>query len=73
MDHAEIVQRFNRRFPVGHPVTVRNDDGTLHGGHVCASARLSSCAAPIVWVSGFRGSCRLDRIVEADLMESDPA
>lgn len=54
---------FNRRFPVGHRVTVRKDDGTGMDTRTRSAAEVLSGHSAVIWLDGIAGCYLLDRVI----------
>ncbi|MHC4397689.1 MAG: hypothetical protein ACYS1A_18760 [Planctomycetota bacterium] len=66
-DSIEVMQSkvdaFNKRNPVGSPVTVIKDFGERVETKVSAPADILSGHTAVVWLEGIRGCYMLDRVI----------
>lgn len=58
----EQVMAWNEKYPVGTPVTVRHDDGTLSETRTCSQAWLLGGHSAVILVDGIAGGYALHRI-----------
>ncbi len=56
------VEEFNKRYPVGTPVVVRKDDGSLMETKVKSRAKMLGDNA-VAWFCGIRGCYLLSRVI----------
>lgn len=65
LSKAEMVQAWNRTWPVGTRVVVRRSDGRVVQGCTCCKAELVA-GVPVVWVDGVLECCQLSRVEVRD-------
>lgn len=56
------VENWNLKHPVGTPVTLRKDDGSVIETRTRARAEILSGHTPVIWLEGVRGCYLLSRV-----------
>lgn len=59
---AADCEKWNEQNPVGVPVKVQKDNGTVHNGVVKYPAQMLSGHTAVVWVTGITGCYALERV-----------
>jgi hypothetical protein len=55
-------EAFNAKYPVGHPVTVRRDNGEGLSTVTRSKAEVLSGHSAVIWLEGISGCYLLDRV-----------
>lgn len=55
-------EAFNAKYPVGHPVTVRRDNGEGLATVTRSKAEVLSGHSAVIWLEGISGCYLLDRV-----------
>lgn len=60
--HETGVLFWNRFFPVGTPVLVKRDDGSVIPSETISEAEMLSGHTAVIWLKDIRGAYLLDRV-----------
>jgi hypothetical protein len=65
--NQQAIERWNKKYPVGTPVTVRLDDGSVNETKTRSAAYVLSGHTAVIFVDGISGCYLLSRVAAVEV------